>query len=62
MMGSLEYMAFKKREQEWDAICALYGTDLYGLLDRILEDPDYIGNIKTILKVTSRLHEAEKEK
>lgn len=34
------------RAPRWDAICTLNGTDLYGLLDKILEDPSFIDKIK----------------
>lgn len=64
MMGSIEYMTKKRREKEWDAICTLNGTDLYGLLDKILEDPsiiDKIKNVKTIFRIPDWPREAEEE-
>lgn len=63
-MGSIEYINKKNREKEWDAICTLNGTDLYGLLDKILEDPrliDKIKNVKTIFRIPEWLREAEEE-
>lgn len=64
MMGSIEYMAKLSREREWDAICTLNNTDLYGLLDKILEDPrliDQIKTVKTIFRIPDWLREADEE-